>query len=296
VPEFKNFALEGNVGDIKSVKTDYGYHVMEITKRGDFAHNYIAMIDKVVEPSKETKMQVFEMQGLAFMESAKKGFEKAATEFNLVSKEDNLVLSSPLSRDLGYLKQLVEWSFAEGRKKGDVSTPFETKDGKYLVAKLKAVADYGAPTFDAVKDVMKDEVLKTKKLAYLKNLVKDAKTLEEASQLLTGSTLSVTDNSITLDMDGYPGNGADVKAIASTFLVKNTNEVKVIEGNQGVYVVVVKNKNFTPAPTEIANEKSLLTTERQNYVQSNLVNSLFKMADVKDWRMKSQIAYSNQNR
>ncbi len=296
VPEFKNFALEGNVGDIKSVKTDYGYHVMEITKRGEFSHNYIALIDKEVKPSKETKMSVFEMQGLAFMDAAQKSFDKAAEEFNLEPKKDELRLSYPLSRDLGYVKPLVEWSFAEGRKSGEVSTPIETKDGKYLIAKLKAVANYGSPSFDAVKDGMKKEVLKTKKIAYMQNLVKNAKTLEEASQLLTGSELSVTENTLSLDMDAYPGNGADVKAVASTFLIKNTNEVNVIEGNQGIYVVVVKNKNITPAPVEIAEQKALLTKEKQNYIESNLVLSLFKMADVKDWRMKSQIAYSNQNK
>lgn len=296
VPEFKNFALEGNVGDIKSVKTDYGYHVIEITKRGDFPHNYIALIDKEVKPSKETKMSVFEMQGLAFIDAAAKGFEKAADEFNLESKEGQLRLSYPITNDLGYIKPLVEWSFAEGRKSGEISAPIETKDGQYLVAKLTAVASYGLPSFDAVQDRMKDEVLKTKKIAYLKNLVKNAKTLEEASQLLTGSELSATDKTLSLDMDAFPGNGADVKAVASTFLIKNTNEVNVIEGNQGVYVVVVNNRNITPAPTEIADEKDLLTTEKQNYVESNLVLSLFKMADVKDWRMKSQIAYSNENR
>jgi peptidyl-prolyl cis-trans isomerase D len=299
VPEFKNFALEGNVGDIKSVKTDYGYHVMEITKRGDFSHNFITLIDKEVKPSKETKMIVFEMQGLAFMDAAQKNFENAASEFNLEAGKDEIRLSYPLSRDLGYVKSLVEWSFAEGRKSGEVSTPIETKDGKYLVAKLKAVANYGSPSFDAVKERMEKEVLKTKKIAYVKNLVKNVKTLEEATTLLAGTGIS--ENVISLDMDNFPGMGAtdnsrDPKAIAKTFLIKNTNEVNIIEGDQGVYVVMVKSKNFTPAPTEIAEQKQQLTTERQNYVESNLVLSLFKMADVKDWRMKSQIAYSNQNK
>ena len=298
VPEFKDFGLNNPVGSVKSVKTEFGYHVMEITKRGEFAHNYIALVDRKVSPSKETKMTAFEDQGLSFAEAAAKNFENAATKFNLVAQNDEFFISMPVTQVLGYVKPLVEWSFAEGRKTGDVSTPIETKDGKYLVAKLTSVANYGIPTYDAVKGKMRTEVLRIKKLDYLTKKLANAKTLEEASTILTGSPMSVEANkTITLDMDGFPGLGVDdVQAIAKTYLIENKGEVKVITGEQGVYVVVVNNKNFTPAPVEIADEKKLLTTKQQRFVESNLALSLFKMADVKDWRMKAKIHQANQNK
>ncbi len=296
VQEFKDFALNNPVGAIQSVKTQFGYHVMEVTQKGEFKHNYLAMVDKSVKPSKDTKMAVFEIEGLEVMEKAEQNkLDAVAEEKGLDVVKGQMVLTNPYLQEVGYISTFAEWSFNEERKVGDVSTPIETKDGNYLVAKMTAVATYGIPTFEAVKEMMKDELLKEKKVKYLANKVKNVKSVEEAAQILTNST-NVSENTIKLSMDAFPGVSSDVTAIAKTFLLKdNLNTVNVIEGKQGVYVVVIKNANITPAPAEIADEKSLLTTKRQNFVESNLVNSLLKTADVRDYRMKAKITYATRD-
>lgn len=303
VATFKEFALANGAGTIGVVPSQFGYHVMEIVSKGE-EKRAMAYLVKDVEPSESTRNQVYEQQGFGFMEAAQSNYDAALTKFGFEALPATLRISLPLVDLSGnnqlynpettiYNEALTNWIFAEGRQTGDVSVPIQLKDGRFLVASIKGISSFGVPTYDIVKNEMRAKLVEEAKLAHIKNMLKGVGSLSEAEGILGGS--GITSNSeLTLDMNGFPGVGAqDGQAVAKAFLVKNLNELTIIEGNGVVYVVVVKDRNITPVATDKTEEIAKVSGMRQSYIDNTIEIALLKMADVRDWRVKAQVYYAN---
>ncbi|MCB9194897.1 MAG: peptidylprolyl isomerase [Flavobacteriales bacterium] len=293
VPEFKDFGLQQPIGTVGVVKTTYGYHVMEVVERRPFDHQFVAYIEKNVVPTEDTRNEIFENIGFGFVDKARVDYEAALEEFALSSTVTDLFLSFPYDYELGYNAELVNWAFSDKRVVGDISTPIELKDGNFVVAKINAKTAFGVPSYETVKEDMKIELLKEEKLKYIVNKAKDAKSLDDAEKIFGGS--GIMDANLTLSGDGFNGFGADPIAVAKTFLVANTNEFNVVEGNQGVYFVVIKERKITPVSADKSDAIASLTAMRQSYMEGALTLALFKSADVRDWRMKTKVYYANRD-
>lgn len=293
VEEFESFGLHQPVGTVGVVKTTFGFHVMEVVERGTFTHQYMAYVEKNVEPTEDTRNSVFENEGFGFVDKARSDYDLALEEFGFESNEANLYLSFPYNYDFGYNQEIVNWAFAEDRNVGDISIPVETKDGNFVVVKINGKSGYGVPSYEMVKEAMKAEVLKAEKLAFIKNKAKGAKSLEEVESILGGAGIQTKD--LLLSGNAYPGYGADPVAVAKTFLIANTNEFNVVEGTQGVYYVVINEKKIAPVPADINKAVEAISAQRQAYMEGSITMALFKSADVRDWRMKSKVHYANKD-
>lgn len=292
VPEFKSFGLENGPGTVGVVPTQFGFHVMQVISKTEKSYKYVAYIEKEIVPTEDTRNEIYESQGFGFMEAAEVDYDAALTKFGFESLSSTLFLAEPLDYNFGYNEELVNWLFAEGRTTNDVSIPIELKDGKFLVAKVNGIGTYGVPTYDLIKEDMKNQLLKEAKIEYIKKQVSGAGSIQEAEGILGGS--GSDEYEITLDMNAVPGFTQDVTAIAKLFMVSNLNEMTTIEGKEAVYVVVVKDKTIAPVPADRAEAIVKVTLDRQNYVDRTINNALMKMADVRDWRMKAQVFYANQ--
>lgn len=294
VPSFKNFALNNDLGVVDVVPSQYGFHVMQVVSKGAQTYKYVAYVEKNVVPSENTVNTVYEEQGFGFMEAAEANYEAALKKFGFESLEANLFLAMPVDRTFGYSEDLVNWIFAEGRQVGEVSAPVQLKDGRFLVAKVDGIGSYGVPTYEIIRDEIENRLLQEAKVAALMKKAKSAGSLQEAEALLTAAGGVKENVELTLDMDAFPGFGQDVTAIAKTFLIQNLNEVNVIEGKQGVYLVVVKEKNITPVAVDNTEAIVEVTNTYQSYVGGALYQAMLRMADFRDWRMKAQVYYANQ--
>ena len=88
VKEFNDFAFNGKKGEIKIVKTQFGYHLIEIMDQKDFEPAFkIAYYARRIEPSQETDQNA---SGLA-SQFAGENRDKAA--FDAAAKKANLTLN-----------------------------------------------------------------------------------------------------------------------------------------------------------------------------------------------------------
>ena len=134
---------------------------------------------------------------------------------------------------LGSARDLVKWVYTA--KKGDVS-PIYTVDKKHVVALLETVRAKGLPEVDAVRDVIKADVVKDKKFELLSKKIADAKAAnidDLATKLSKAATLAEKSSF------GRPAvNGAFEPKVVATALASPAGKLsQAVEGNGGVYVV-----------------------------------------------------------
>lgn len=297
VPTFKAFALDNGVGTVGVVPSQFGYHVMQVVSKGDQTFKNMAYLEKNIVATEDTRNVVYEEKGFGFMEAAENDYESAVEKFELDSRSANVVLSVPILNLGGkyvYNEELVNWLFAEGRQAGDVSVPIELRDGRFLVAKVNGIGNYGVPSYEISKADIEAKLIKEAKIAHIQNQLKGVGSLQEADEVLKTIGGVMENKEITLDMDAIPGYGMDVKAVARMFLIQNLNEMNIIDGDQGVYAVVVKDKTITPVAADKSEALAAVSSSRQQYVDRTITDALLKIADVRDWRMKAQVYYSNQ--
>lgn len=297
VPTFKAFALENGVGTVGVVPSQFGFHVMQVVSKGDLSFKYMAYLEKNVVASEDTRDIAFEEQGFGFMEAAEVNYDDAVEKFGFSSRASNVILSVPIINIDGkyiYNEELVNWLFAEDRETGDISVPIELKDGRYLVAKVNGLGYYGVPSYEISKDDMKNKLIKEAKIAHIQKQLDGAGSLQDADGILKTIGGVMENKEITLDMDAVPGYGMDVKAVAKMFMISNLNEMNIIEGDEGVYAVVVKNRTITPVSGDKTEAVAAVSLARQQYIDRTITDALLKMADARDWRMKAKVYYANQ--
>ncbi len=116
VKEFGDFAFNGKKGEIKIVKTQFGYHLIEIVDQKNFEPAYkVAYFARRIEPSQETDQNA---SGLA---SQFAGENRDKASFDAGVKKANLKsIASPLKFNpqilifpgIGSSRSLVRWIYA----------------------------------------------------------------------------------------------------------------------------------------------------------------------------------------
>jgi len=142
--EFKAYAFENPKGSLGVVKTDFGYHIIEVLSQGKKQQAYkVATIVQDIEPSIKTIDDVFKNK-------SKFEIAVANADFNEVAKENNYTtvpVSSIKELDetipgLGVQRSIVRWAFDDGVEAGDFKS-FNTSGGGFVVAKITAVNEAG---------------------------------------------------------------------------------------------------------------------------------------------------------
>ncbi|WP_343667344.1 SurA N-terminal domain-containing protein [Chitinophaga sp.] len=244
VPEFKNFALDGKTGELKVVKTQFGYHLIQIMSQKNFGPALkVAYLGKPVEASNETDSKAYAAANeFAAQNHDAKTFEKTVQEKGLNKRiADNLRPMDFVIPGIGQARELVRWAY--DAKKGDVSTVF-TFDGKYVVAVLTGIRAEGTKTLDEVRPEVEGLVKKEKKAEQLIAKLKSPATLEAAAAAVNQPQLKA--DNVNFSTPFIASMGFEPRVVGAIFN-KAWGVGKVtapIEGNAGVYVVKVD--NFVP--------------------------------------------------
>ena len=293
--EFKNFALTGNIGSVKLVTSDAGFHVVEIINRGDNLYNRIAIVDKDIAPSKTTRLSEVENNILPFitdLENKKTTIEDYVKGKSLVSSElSRLYLTNPTQsmNEIGFSMEILTWAF--NRKVGAVSDAILVDGNKIFVGQVTYAASEGAPDFEAAKEDMKVEVLKEKKAEYAMNLIKDAKTLEEAASKLPN--VKVESRKIILTETSLVLGQQDPMAVAYAFTTLEGSTSAPIKGDLGIYMITVNSRTSTTASEDLTAQRNEINAKHRNNIEQGYLMALYRAADVKDWRMKRKISNVN---
>lgn len=288
VPEFNDFCFNKPVGSKDVVKTQFGYHIIEVMSQKGSATAYkIAFMAKDILPSDATISDANNNATKLTGQKNTKDFDAYIAK-NGLQKISMPTLVKENDYQLGQLqdaRQLIKWAFEA--KKGDVSDVFSIGD-QFIVATVDKVLSEGTQDAAAARQMAENAIRNEKKAATI--IAKLGTTLETAAAAYGGQIQTAgADSSITFNSQIIPNLGPEPKIIGASFNKENQTKVSTpIEGNNGVYVIKVNSMGTKPAdaPEMAAQQKTQQTATLRGQAAAGWFEGLKNQADIKDNRSK----------
>jgi peptidyl-prolyl cis-trans isomerase D len=283
VPSFNDFSFDNNVGTKGVVKTDFGYHYIEILKQTPRTPAYkIAYLSKSVLPSNET-VNIAATAAAQFAAGAndQKSFTANAVKFKKeVYPATNIKANDTEVPGIGDARVLVRWVYEKGVN--DVSEPIELGDN-YLVAVITAEEKAGLMSVEAARSQV-EGILKDKKKADLIKTTFKGTSLDNYAAAAK-STVLVAD-SLNFNYSMVPGLGNEPKIVGAAFNKNLVNKVSdPIAGNTGVFAISVNSVGAKQSGLDpVLFKDELLQRTRSVFFRANL--GLKKAAKIEDNRSK----------
>ena len=243
-PPFNDFVFSHKVGEKGVIKTEYGYHYIEIlSQKGNEPAYKIAYLSKRIEASDETERNA-ENSALQFAGESRdlKSFD-ANFEKNLKSKGIQKLLAPDISshafeiQGVGTSRKFIKEVFDAGR--GDVLQPERVGDN-YVVAVVTEIIKPGKLSVAAGRKYIEPVLRNQKKAALLKKRIGNISTLEAVSAAMK-QPVQVAD-SIRFSGRGNGPVSNEPKVVGATFNPTNKGRVvnEALESRYGgVYVIRV---------------------------------------------------------
>ena len=288
--EFSETIFYGKTGDKKVVKTDFGYHYIEVLNQKNFETAYkIAYAAKEILPSDET-INNASAQATKLSNEARdaKTFDAYTTK-NGLRKLDIPTLIKANDYRLGALpdaRQLIKWAF--DAKQGDVSEPFNLND-QFVVAILDKVQAEGIPDANTSRSMVEYLVRNQKKADEITKKLSSTTTLEAAAAAYNVQMGAAgADSMLTYNAQIINGIGQEPKVIGAAFNKAYQSKVsEPIAGNNGVFIIKVNSVgNKTADAPEVAAAQAAEKTKTMVQNTYSFFESLKKGADIKDNRSK----------
>jgi peptidyl-prolyl cis-trans isomerase D len=292
VQAFNDSAFFGKKGEKKIVKTEFGYHLIEILDQKNLEPHYkVAYLAKRIEASQETDANASnEASAFAGNSLDQKSFDANAEK--LKRKPIPAADITPTSyqvQGLGFSRRFVKSVY--NAKPGEVIFDANDKVGdNYVVAIITEINKEGTMSVAKARPLI-EPTLKNKKVAEkLKQKIGNATTLEAAAAALGGKQIEAVDS---LRMIGQQTTqsarslGSEPRVVGASFNPSNKGKVvPPIEGANGIYVIRVDNVLATPvADANVAEQrKSRYQQGKQMALYRSPLQALREAAKIKDRR------------
>jgi peptidyl-prolyl cis-trans isomerase D len=289
--EFGDFLLNDNGETKKVVKTQFGWHYIEILNKKNLQPAYkVAYMAKEIAPSDQTinaaNTAAIKLSGSAtdvksFNDYAAKNGLKKVDVPNEV-KENDYQLG-----DLQDARTIIKWAF--DAKEGQVSEPYAVKDD-YVVAVVDKKLKAGIPDVSTARPMVEGIIMNMKKADEIKKKLNNPSTLEAAAAAYKLQVLnSGADSTLTFDAQIINGIGNEPKVAGAAFNKEYQSKISpAFSGNSGVFVIKV---NSVSSKASVAPEiqKLQMNDELNKNIQDALGQSfdaLKKTAEIKDNRSR----------
>jgi peptidyl-prolyl cis-trans isomerase D len=289
--DFGKFLLNDKGENKKVVKTEFGYHYIEILNKINPEPAYkIAYMSKEIAPSDAT-INAANTAAVKLAGTAKdvKSFNDYVSKNGLtkidvptVIKENDFALGG-----LQDARSIIKWAFES--KEGEVSDPITVKDD-FIVAIVDKRVKEGLPDVQMARAEVEPVIRNKKKSEIIVKKLGTPASLETAAQTYNVQVLQTgADSTLTFNAQIINGVGNEPKVAGASFNKDFQTKVSPpIPGNTGVFVIKVNSVSpKAPLPAGLAQQQQ--TTELSSQIQSALgqsFNSLKKTANIKDYRSK----------
>ena len=280
--EFKAYSFENPKGSLGVVKTDFGYHVIEILSQGSKKQAYkMATIVQEIEPSVQTIDDVFKNKSKFEIAIADADFNQVALESDYKTMPvSSIKLLDESIPGIGMQRAIVRWSHEDGVKVGDFKS-FNVSGGGFVVAKITAVNKKGLMNLEKASVTALPEIRKEKKAAIIKKRI-SATTLNAIASDENQTVKSAF--AVNMKNPTLSGAGREPLVIGTAFGLNEGSTSKLIVGTNGVYAVQLT--KFTPAD-ELPNYQAAanrIGLAKSNAVNTKLYAALKDAADIEDNR------------
>ena len=291
VPGFNDFIFSNPVGSRGVVKTDFGYHIIEILSQKGRSTGYkIAYLSRPIEASAETDLAASsEATRFAGQVNDAKTFNAAAEKLQK-EKGINKAIATDLTptasaiQGVGASRSFIKSVYEADL--GDIVQPQRVGDF-YLVGLVTEVNKEGTMTPAKARMLVEPLLINEKKAELIKKKIGNITTLEAAAKVLN-KTIETAD-SIRFNGQGSPVLGFEPKVIGASFNKANLNKVvpEAISGTQGVYVMRVDNQTAVPvSPVNVEQERTMRYMQAKQQVRFQSLQALRNAAKIKDNRSK----------
>ncbi len=288
VAEFNDYIFGNPVGSRGVVKTEFGYHYIEIlSQKGSSPAYKIAYLPLSIEASQETDANASNEATLFAGNSRdQKSFDANAEK--LKAKGINKAFAQDIKPSdfqvmgLGVSRSFVKSIYDADR--GDVLQP-ERVGENYVVAIVTEVNEKGTQSVAKARPMIEPLLRNHKKAEQIQKKIGTITTLEAVATALGGKQIESVDS---LRMSGSQSTivSSEPKVIGAAFNPANKGKVitQAIEGTSGVYIVRVNSVTATAvADANVAEQR------KSQYQQAKMRGAypqqvLIEAADVKDNR------------
>lgn len=254
VVPFNNACFSGKKGDIKTVETTFGIHIIEILNQSKPERKYnIGYIDRKMIPGSLTNQKAYsEASQFAGQNDTYEKFTKAIASKGLNKRVANNI--SPLQKALPGLdnpRPLIMALFQAEKGKiildNNQQAVFDIGD-KYVVAYCTKAQEEGIAPQKDVENEIRFALLKDKKADLLasqfsKNISAD-KTIDDVARAMGLTVQEAT--KINFRSYTVQGAGTEPALIAAATAAKQGKLTGPVKGNDGVYILTANNVTTTP--------------------------------------------------
>jgi peptidyl-prolyl cis-trans isomerase D len=269
------------------VETEFGYHIIEVTKTKTNTAYQLAIVEAEITPSDATINEAFrKAEAFASDLSGISDFEQRAKEQGLNLQEAKNVLAGDRRiGTLGEARQVVQWLFREASV-GKISQVFDLED-QNVVAVMTSEVDKGYKPFELVKAEISPAVRNEAKGKVIIEKLKNAKgTLEEIANAFGSDANVYSSSDLKLNSNSLPTVGFDPQAVGVAFSLENGKRSAPIAGENGVIIMELQNKTVAPSLSDYSAYKTQLEQGNYNRNTMGIAEAIKESADIVDKRYK----------
>ncbi|GJM34999.1 MAG: peptidylprolyl isomerase [Saprospiraceae bacterium] len=297
VPQFNEVLFKtGQVGQLYKVRTDFGWHLIEILKRNSNTTTrvQVAYVMENIVPSKDTQAEAYERASAFAGENRTidEMIAAAADQPDLSVKTTKALLKNDFSvGEMGAgddSREIVRWAFTAS--KDEVSPTVYTYkdnvayfDSKYVIVGLKSIQKAGIPSIENIKEEIEPAVINKKKGELLKQQMESMDMNAVASQY---DVPIDTARNATFSQSFVQNLGNEPKVIANAFGLEQGQVSAPIVGESGVFKVMMIKKPVLAAPTNLPQVRQRMASNVRSQVTSNLIQAMKDKAGIEDYRSK----------
>jgi peptidyl-prolyl cis-trans isomerase D len=289
VPAFENAAFKARVGEIVGpVRTQFGLHIIKVTGR-DARALKIAQILAKIEPSSQTKNDIFERAKDFAYNARESEFVKEAQQTGLEVKDAQIQEKGGLIPGLGVNESVMRWAFKN--KTGSVSEPYTIGNG-YAVFMIADAKEAGVRPFDEVKESIRPATLRKLKIDKTMQMASDvrsklasADSLRKVEQI--GPAVKVQETGSFSLAGSVPGIGRDPNFMGAVSGLQKGEISPPVRGMRGAYLIQLLTKTDFDS-SAFASQREMLSSrllqEKRQRVLSDWLAKMKEKADIVDNR------------
>ena len=282
VKEFNDYAFEKPVGSKGVIKTQFGYHYVEVMGQKNPQPSYkIAYLAKSITPGQETNDKAQEAaQRFAAESRSQKEYNASLAKFNKQSLQSmDIRRYESNGGGLGDNRDFVRWVYKNDL--GDVSEPFNMKD-KWIVAMISNIQEEGLMNVTKARPFAEPFVINEKKAKKIIAEKFKGKSLQEYAAS-SGTQIARAD-SISFVSSFIPQIGSEAKVIGTAFNQSMVNkDSEPIAGSTGVIAVRVEMIGSRPSGANVEDLRRQMEGQLKNNTFGTAA-ALKKASTIKDYR------------
>ncbi len=290
VAEFKNAGLEGTVGNLSIVPTQFGYHIIEVLEVSKTRHTAytVAQIFKLIAPSSETTKEYYKLASdFSGQNNTSELFEKGIEKQKLTKRlAENVKENDKTLPGLEGAKDLVKWVYAAN--KGEVSQQvFEFKD-KFVVAHLTSIREKGTLPLEEVKEEVTLKARQAKKAAeFVKEFTAKVGAASKLDDVSSKMGIKIeTSEKLNFAAFNVGTLGREDALIGTVSVMKPGSVSKPVIGDNGVFVVAVATIDEGAPITDYKQIKMQTEQMLGGRADYEVYNALREKAGIEDHRAK----------